>query len=87
MKIGLPKLKDKDPFILFNKWFELASKREISDPNAISLATSDSRGFPNVRIVLMKRFDKNGLVFFSNSKSKNSDMYDSLKFILEIKLI
>ena len=40
MKIGLPKLKDKDPFILFNKWFELASKREISDPNAISLATN-----------------------------------------------
>ena len=77
MKIGLPKLKDKDPFILFNKWFELASKREISDPNAISLATSDARGFPNVRIVLMKRFDKNGLVFFSNSKSKKGREIES----------
>ena len=70
MKIGSPKLKGKDPFIMFNKWFKLASKREISDPNAISLSTSNSKGYPNVRIVLMKKFDKDGLVFFSNSKSK-----------------
>ena len=55
---------------MFNKWFKLASKREISDPNAISLSTSNSKGYPNVRIVLMKKFDKDGLVFFSNSKSK-----------------
>ena len=35
MKIGSSKLIEKDPFVLFDKWFKLASKQEISDPNAI----------------------------------------------------
>jgi pyridoxamine 5'-phosphate oxidase len=69
MKIGLPRLTEEDPFILFDKWFALASKREFSDPNAISLSTTDSSGFPNVRIVLMKKFNQDGLIFFSNSTS------------------
>ena len=77
MKIGSSKLIEKDPFVLFDKWFKLASKQEISDPNAISLSTSDSKGFPNVRIVLMKSFNKDGLIFFSNSKSKKGREIES----------
>ena len=69
MKIGLSKIKERNPYILFNKWFKLASKKEISDPNAISLSTVNSKGQPNVRIVLMKSFNEDGLTFFTNSSS------------------
>ena len=69
MKIGLSKIKERNPYILFNKWFDLASKKEISDPNAISLSTVNSKGQPNVRIVLMKSFNEDGLTFFTNSNS------------------
>jgi len=69
MKIGLSKIRERNPYILFNKWFELASKKEISDPNAISLSTVNSKGQPNVRIVLMKSFNEDGLTFFTNSNS------------------
>ncbi len=43
MKIGLSKIRERNPYILFNKWFESASKKEISDPNAISLSTVNSK--------------------------------------------
>ena len=69
MKIGLSKIKERNPYILFNKWFDLASKKEISDPNAISLSTVNSKGKPNVRIVLMKSFNEDGLTFYTNSNS------------------
>jgi len=69
MKIGLSKIKERNPYILFNKWFDSASKKEISDPNAISLSTVNSKGQPNVRIVLMKSFNEDGLTFFTNSSS------------------
>ena len=69
MKIGLSKIKERNPYILFNKWFDSASKKEISDPNAISLSTVNSKGQPNVRIVLMKSFNEDGLTFFTNSNS------------------
>ena len=69
MKFGLSKIKERNPYILFNKWFKSASKKEISDPNAISLSTVNSKGQPNVRIVLMKSFNEDGLTFFTNSSS------------------
>lgn len=69
MKIGLSKIKERNPYILFDKWFDLASKKEISDPNAISLSTVNSKGQPNVRIVLMKSFNEDGLTFYTNSNS------------------
>lgn len=77
MKIGLSKIKEKNPYILFDKWFKLAIKHEISDPNAISLSTANYKGFPNVRIVLMKSFNQNGLVFFTNSNSSKGKEIES----------
>ena len=41
MKIGFSKIKERNPYILFDKWFKLAIKHEISDPNAISLSTAN----------------------------------------------
>ncbi|MEO0400235.1 MAG: pyridoxamine 5'-phosphate oxidase [Pseudomonadota bacterium] len=58
-----------DPMALFREWFVLASDREINDPNAMSLATVDATGLPDVRVVLMKDIDDHGVSFFTNSSS------------------
>lgn len=61
-----------DPFVLFESWFADARKHEPADPNAMSLATVDGSGLPNVRIVLLKALDgpeqgrDRGFVFYTN---------------------
>ena len=55
-----------DPFILFKNWFDEAKKREINDPNALALATANKEGVPSVRMVLLKGFNKNGFIFYTN---------------------
>ena len=59
----------KDPFVLFKKWYDLACKTEINDPNAMTLSTI-SNNQPSSRVVLLKSYDENGLVFYTNSNSK-----------------
>ena len=59
-----------DPFSLFNLWFEDASAKELNDPNAMALATTDSDFTPNVRMVLLKGVDSRGFTFFTNSESQ-----------------
>ena len=58
-----------EPFVLFGQWLAEAGKTEINDPNAFAVATSDADGLPNVRMVLMKDFDANGFVFYTNYES------------------
>ena len=72
--LGLNKsFKDEDnPVSLFKIWFEEAKKSELNDPNALSLATSDNMGVPSVRMVLLKSFDNNGFVFYTNLNSTKS---------------
>ena len=43
-----------NPIDLFKKWFSEAEKKEINDPNAVAVATSDKDNQPNVRMVLLK---------------------------------
>tara|TARA_B100001063_G_scaffold209009_1_gene205772 strand:+ start:22 stop:648 length:627 start_codon:yes stop_codon:yes gene_type:complete len=59
-----------DPFELFEKWFLEAKKKEINDPNALALGTADKDGIPSVRMVLLKGFDQNGFVFYTNLNSQ-----------------
>ena len=59
-----------DPFELFEKWFVEAKKKEINDPNALALGTANKNGIPSVRMVLLKGFDKNGFVFYTNLNSQ-----------------
>ena len=72
--LGLNKsFKDEDnPISLFKIWFDEAKKSELNDPNALSLGTSDSRGKPSVRTVLLKDFDNHGFVFYTNLNSVKS---------------
>ncbi|ASP36372.1 pyridoxamine 5'-phosphate oxidase [Labrenzia sp. VG12] len=57
------------PFELFAEWLEDAKASEPNDPNALSLATVDETGLPNVRMVLLKGFDEAGFVFYTNFES------------------
>jgi pyridoxamine 5'-phosphate oxidase len=59
-----------EPFTQFSKWWEEAINAHIEEVNAMTLATSTPEGFPSARIVLLKGFDQNGFVFFTNYTSK-----------------
>jgi pyridoxamine 5'-phosphate oxidase len=58
-----------DPFELFGEWLKEAKAKEINDSNALSLASVDQDGMPDVRMVLLKDFDAQGFVFFTNFES------------------
>lgn len=58
-----------NPFSLFKSWYDLACNTEINDPNAMTLATI-SNNQPSSRVVLLKSYDKNGFIFYTNSNSK-----------------
>jgi pyridoxamine 5'-phosphate oxidase len=58
-----------EPLALFAEWLADAEAAEPNDPNAMSLATVDSDGMPNVRMVLLKGFDARGFVFYTNFES------------------
>ena len=62
-----------DPFIVFKQWMSDAEKNEINDPNAVSLATVNESNQPDVRMVLLKEFNNNGFIFFSNLYSKKGN--------------
>jgi pyridoxamine 5'-phosphate oxidase len=59
-----------EPFALFREWYEQACRSEPDDPDAMSLATADAKGMPNVRMVLLKSFDERGFVFYTNLESQ-----------------
>ena len=61
-----------DPFLQFEAWFSEANDSEPI-PNAMSLATVSRSGAPMLRTVLLKLFDENGFVFFTNYKSRKAD--------------
>ena len=58
-----------DPVALFDQWLARAGETEPNDPNAMSLATVDGAGQPDVRIVLLKGLSDAGFAFYTNSQS------------------
>ena len=62
-----------DPIQLFDAWMEEAKKTELNDPNAVALATSNKKNFPSVRMVLLKDFNQNGFVFYTNLESQKGN--------------
>ena len=55
-----------DPFAIARAWLAEAEAAEPNDPNAIALATVDSDGLPNVRMVLLKEIEADAFVFYTN---------------------
>ena len=62
-----------DPIELFKIWMSEAEKKEINDPNALSLATTNQNNEPSVRIVLLKGLSQKGFVFYTNLNSPKSN--------------
>ena len=62
-----------DPIELFKVWMDEAKKSEPNDPNALSLATSNKNNIPSVRMVLLKEFNQNGFVFYTNLTSQKGN--------------
>lgn len=60
---------ESDPIKQFDKWWQEALKSEIPEPNAMTLATASTDGMPSARIVLLKGYDEQGFVFYTNYKS------------------
>ena len=59
-----------DPMVLFQRWFHGAKRKGALQPDAIALATADSRGAPSARMVLFKGLDNGRFVFYSNYDSR-----------------
>ena len=55
-----------DPFVIAKAWLAEAEKTEPNDPNAIALATVDTDGLPNARMVLLKDIEAAAFVFYTN---------------------
>jgi len=64
---------EENPIELFNDWLSQAEKSEPNDPSAMALASVDEGGMPNVRMVLMRRYDERGFCFFTNFESQKGE--------------
>jgi pyridoxamine 5'-phosphate oxidase len=61
-----------DPFAQFEQWFTEACRLIEHEPNAMCVSTVGSNGRPSSRMVLLKSFDENGFVFFTNLESRKA---------------
>ena len=69
-----------DPIDLFEIWMNEARKTEPNDPNAVALGTSDQNNSPSIRMVLLKEFNKDGFIFYTNLNSqKGNELKDNPK--------
>jgi pyridoxamine 5'-phosphate oxidase len=66
-----------DPMRLFAAWLQDATASEPRDPTAMTLATVDSDGMPNARMVLLKGVDQRGFVFYTNLDSQKGQELDA----------
>ena len=64
----------KDPFDLFNNWFEdLEKYGKERENNAMSLSTVNEKNVPTTRVVLLKQFSKKGFIFYTNYNSRKGN--------------
>ncbi|MCF3594146.1 pyridoxamine 5'-phosphate oxidase [Rhodobacteraceae bacterium LMO-12] len=77
-----------DPFVIARTWLDEAEASEPNDPNAIALATVDSAGLPNVRMVLLKEIEAQAFVFYTNynsAKAREIETGGKAAFVLHWK--
>ncbi|MEL0102934.1 MAG: pyridoxamine 5'-phosphate oxidase [Gammaproteobacteria bacterium] len=63
---------DLDPFKQFDIWFKEAKDIGLKDPNAMNVASATKNGIPSSRMVLLKSYDENGFIFYTNYTSRKS---------------
>ncbi len=77
-----------DPFVIARTWLDEAEASEPNDPNAIALATVDSTGLPNARMVLLKEIEAQAFVFYTNynsAKAREIETGGKAAFVLHWK--
>ena len=62
-----------NPIIKFQEWFDLATEKEITDPNAMCLSTVDDKNTPHSRMVLLKDYNNEGFIFYTNYESNKGN--------------
>jgi len=67
---------DNNPILQFNKWWTEALSSDLPEVNAMTLATASADGVPSARVVLLKGYDQNGFVFFTNYSSYKGRQLD-----------
>ena len=67
---------EKTPLKQFDKWFVQAKEAGVNEPNAMSISTVSAEGFPSSRTVLLKIYDEQGFVFFTNYTSQKAQEID-----------
>lgn len=66
-----------EPFARFGEWMQRAMDAGVAEPTAMALATADVEGRPSVRMVLLKGFDEQGFVFYTNLESRKARELES----------
>ena len=77
-----------DPFAIARRWLDEARAQEPNDPDAAALATVDADGLPNVRVVLMRGFEPDAFVFYTNrdsAKGRELDGAGKAAFVIHWK--
>lgn len=64
---------NKEPVLQFEKWFREAVETKVNEPNAMALSTVSADHKPSTRIVLLRNFDENGFVFYTNYTSRKGE--------------
>ncbi len=59
-----------DPLLQFEKWFQEAVDAKVNDPNAMTLCTASKEGKPSARVVLLRSFNEDGFVYYTNYLSR-----------------
>jgi pyridoxamine 5'-phosphate oxidase len=76
--LGMPEdAEQRDPFDLFGEWFKAADEAGLLMPEAMALSSANTNGKPSSRMVLMKSFDQDGFVFFTNYGSRKASELDT----------
>jgi pyridoxamine 5'-phosphate oxidase len=74
---------DSNPFVQFRRWFDQALAAKLTEPNAMTVATTTVDGKPSARIVLLKDFDERGFVFYTNYNSrKGQELFNNAQVAL-----
>jgi pyridoxamine 5'-phosphate oxidase len=68
---------DLDPLVQWHRWHDDALQGGVAEPNAMTVATADSDGAPDARIVLVREATARGLVFYTNYASVKSRHFEA----------
>lgn len=64
---------NQNPLLQFEKWFKEAVESKVNEPNAMTVCTATKEGKPSARILLLRNFNEDGFVFYTNYNSRKGE--------------